>query len=262
VKHIKLAFEDGLATLTLASPPNNRFGIDMVNEINDAVDEIAEKKARAILLCADGDDFCFGGDIEPWPRLRPQDLQANFERFMLVFNRLERLPVPIIGAVQGLCNGGGFELALRADILFAAEDARFSHSEQSLGFVTVLGGVYRVAERVGSRLAYQWALTSEKVPAAVMERHGLVNKLFARDRLLAEATGFAKQVASGATMAHAAHKALLRSWSVGGVAATDDVMFDLTNHLLDSADMKKGIASAYAAFVSGGERPVITFDGR
>jgi enoyl-CoA hydratase/carnithine racemase len=130
-----------------------------------------------------------------------------------------------------------------------------------LGFVTVLGGVYRVAERVGSRLAYQWALTSEQVPADVMERHGLVNKVFSEEDLLEEARIFAARLASGATMAHAAHKALLRSAAVGGIAAADDVMFDLTSHLLDSSDMKKGITSAHKAFVEGGTRPVIEFDG-
>ena len=68
---------------------------------------------------------------------------------MSVFNRFERMPMPVIAAVQGLCFGGGLELALRADMIFAGESSTFGHPEQSLGIVTVLGGIYRVAERAG-----------------------------------------------------------------------------------------------------------------
>ena len=68
---------------------------------------------------------------------------------MSVFNQFERLPLPVIAAVEGLCFGGGLELALRADVIFASASAAFGHPEQTLGIVTLLGGIYRVAERVG-----------------------------------------------------------------------------------------------------------------
>jgi enoyl-CoA hydratase/carnithine racemase len=70
---------------------------------------------------------------------------------MSVFNRFERMPLPVVAAVQGLCFGGGLELALRADVIFAASGATFGHPEQTLGIVTLLGGIYRVAERAGAR---------------------------------------------------------------------------------------------------------------
>jgi enoyl-CoA hydratase/carnithine racemase len=95
-------------------------------------------------------------------------------------------------------NGGGVELALRADILFASESAQFSHSEQAIAFVTVLGGIYRVAERAGCLLAYQWALTSEEIPVSVFAQHGLVNYIVPDASLRKEALNFAKQVAVGA----------------------------------------------------------------
>jgi enoyl-CoA hydratase/carnithine racemase len=144
---IRLSFDGAVAILTLSAPRNNRFGVEMVDEMDRAIDEIGAREARAIVLCADGPDFCHGGDIVPWANLQPREINDIFKRYMTVFNRLERLPIPVIAAVQGLCNGGGWELALRADILFASENARFSHSEQTVAFVTVVGGVYRVAER-------------------------------------------------------------------------------------------------------------------
>jgi enoyl-CoA hydratase/carnithine racemase len=257
-----ISFDDEVAILTLSAPLNNRFGIEAMDGLDDAIDKLTARKARAVLLLADGPDFSHGGDVRPWGKLESHEINATFERYMDGFNRLERLPIPVIAAVQGLCNGGGVELVLRADILFASESARFSQSEQTVAFVTVLGGIYRVAERAGRLLAYQWALTSEQVPASEYAKHGLVNYIVPDASLREEALKFAKQVAKGPTLAHATHKALLRAWSVGGIAATDDVMFDLTRPLLDSKDFIRGKVNASEALAAGRPRPIIDFEGR
>jgi enoyl-CoA hydratase/carnithine racemase len=128
-------------------------------------------------LRADGDNFSFGGDIAPWPDMTQRELRTLFERWMTACNRFERLSIPTVAAIQGLCAGGGLELALRADVVFAGQTARFGHPEQSIGIVTLLGGIYRVAERAGRSRAIEWALTSEQVPAATMERHGVINRV-------------------------------------------------------------------------------------
>ncbi|MEV5178006.1 enoyl-CoA hydratase/isomerase family protein, partial [Streptomyces flaveolus] len=178
------------------------------------------------------------------------------------FNQLERLPLPVIAAVRGLCFGGGLELALRADVIFAGESARFGHPEQTLGIVTLLGGIYRVAERAGRARASEWALTSEQVPATVMADAGVVNRVVPDDALLAEATAFARKAANGPTRAYAAHKALLRAWAVGGVAAADEAMFDIAMPLFATDDVKAGLASAVNAFKAGLPRPAVDFQGR
>jgi enoyl-CoA hydratase/carnithine racemase len=262
MESIRLSFDGAVAVLTLSAPRNNRFGVEMVDEMDRAIDELGEREARAIVLCADGPDFSHGGDVIPWASMKPREINAIFHRYMTVFNRLERLPIPVIAAVQGLCNGGGWELALRADILFASENARFSHSEQTVAFLTVVGGVYRVAERAGRLLAYQWALTSEEVPVSVAAKHGLVNRIVPDNALMEETMRFAKRIASGATLAHAGHKALLRAWSVGGIAAADDVMFDLTTHILSSNDTRRGVKNAVDALIAGKPRPILEYDGK
>jgi len=151
---------------------------------------------------------------------------------------------------------------LRADVIFAAESARFGHPEQTIAIVTLLGGIYRVAERAGRSRAAEWALTSEQVPAPVMAAAGVVNRVVPDEALLDEATAFARKVAQGPTRAYAAHKALLRTWAVGGVAAADEAMFDIAMPLFETEDAKAGLTSAVNALRADKPRPVLEFQGR
>lgn len=260
--HLRVQIERQVATLVLDNPPQNRIGDQMVEELAAAIEAVGRSDARAVLIRAEGDNFSFGGDIMPWPDDDMHALRARFERVMSVFNLFERLPLPVVAAVRGLCFGGGLELALRADVIFASETAAFGHPEQTLGIVTLLGGVYRAAERAGRSRAAEWALTSEKVPAATMERFGIVNRVIADADLISEATAFAEKIARGPTRAHAAHKALLRIWAVGGVAAADESMFDIAMPLFETEDVKTGLASAVKALKAGQPRPVLDFKGR
>ncbi|MBP2277058.1 enoyl-CoA hydratase/isomerase family protein [Sphingomonas sp. PL20] len=262
MSHIRLTIVDELATLIIANPPQNRIDVQMVDELAAALDEIARGKARALLVHAEGPDFSFGGDIVAWPNMTGRELRTVFESYMATFNSFERLPIPTVVAVQGLCFGGGLELAVRADVIFAGETARFGHPEQSIGIVTLLGGIYRIAERVGRARAMEWALTSEQVPATVMRDHGVVNRVVADTDVLSEATAFARKVASGPTRAHAAHKALLRIWATGGVVVADEAIFDIAMPLFDTDDVTLALQTSVEAFREGRPRPAFSFKGR
>lgn len=259
--HLTVSVDDHIATIVLDHPPQNRIDDQMVDELAAAVTAVERSDARAVIVRSEGPDFSFGGDILTWPDASVNELRARFEHYMSVFNRFERIPLPVIAAVQGLCFGGGLELALRADMIFAAESAKFGHPEQTLGIVTVLGGIYRVAERAGRSRASEWAITSEKVPASMMEHFGVVNRVVPDNRLLEEVSAFARKAAQGPTRAYAAHKALLRAWAVGGVSAADDAMFDVAMPLFETNDARRGIRSAVDALKAGLPRPVMDFKG-
>ncbi len=90
----------------------------------------------------------------------------------------------------------------------------------------------------------------------------MVDRVVDDDALDEEAAAFAAQVAAGPTLAHAAHKALLRTWAVGGVAAADEVIFDVALPLFDSADTRMAIPAAVDALHAGRPRPTMPFEGR
>jgi enoyl-CoA hydratase/carnithine racemase len=259
---IKLETDGLVAVISLENPPQNRINEVMAAELSKAIDDIEAGDCRAVLLRANGPDFSFGGDIMKWPDMSVRELRATFEQYMFVFNRFERIPLPVIAAVHGLCFGGGLELAIRADVIFAGESATFGHPEQSLGIVTLLGGIYRVAERAGRAFAAEWALTSERVPAAIMMQRGIVNRVTPDGELETSARDFARRVAKGATRAYAAHKALLRIWAEAGVAAADSAMFDVAMPLFETDDVRRGIPSAVNALKAGQPRPTMDFQGR
>jgi enoyl-CoA hydratase/carnithine racemase len=260
--HVTLETDGALAIVTLDNPPQNRIGDQMADELAGIVEAIESGESRAVLLRAKGTDFSFGGDIFPWPDMSTRELRTLFERYMNTFNRFERLSIPTVAAVQGLCFGGGLELAVRADVIIAAETARFGHPEQSLAIVTLLGGVYRVAERAGRSKAIEWALTAEQVPARMMEQHGVVNRVVPDDKLLDEAMAFVLKLATGPTRAHAAHKALLCIWATGGATAADEAMFDIALPLFDSEDVKLALPASVEAFKAKQPRPVFPFKGK
>jgi len=260
--HLTCSIKDQIATITLNHAPQNRFDRQMVDQLELALNQIGDSDARAVLVQAEGNNFSFGGDIRPWPDLSRSELRALCEHYMTVFNRFEQLPLPVIVAVNGICFGAGLELALRADIVVAGEGAKFGHPEPTIGVVTLLGGIYRLAERVGRNRAFEWVMTSRPIPAQVAEELGLVNKVVADDAVVTHAEELARIAADGPTRAHAAHKALLRVWGLGGIAAADQVMFDVAAPLFETADTIAGLASAVNALNAGTARPAMRFEGR
>lgn len=262
MSHVTHHVENKIAVLTLAHPPQNRIGDQMVAELADALAAVEQSDARVVVLQSEGTDFGMGGDIRTWPETPSHQLRAAFTRYLDVFNRLEQMPMPVIAAVQGMCLGGGFELALRADIIIAGESAHFGHPEQGIAITTIMGGIYRVAERAGRAKAIEWAFTSERVPAHAMADAGVVNRVVADDLVHKDAMALAETFSKGPTRAHAAHKALLRAWSVGGVAAADQAMFDISMPLFETDDAQMAMRSAVEAMAAGRPRPGLEFQGR
>lgn len=258
---VSMVADADVAVVSLHNPPQNRLSPQMLEDLAAVMEQVERSDIRAVLLRADGDDFSYGGDIEPWPAMSQRERRSLFESYLATCNRFERLPVPTVSAVQGLCFGGGLELALRADVVIAGESARFGHPEQSIAIVTLLGGIHRVAERAGRSKAIEWAFTSEQVPSAEMERHGVVNRVVPDLRLDEEALAFTRRLAAGPTRAHAAHKAILRAWVNGGTAAADELLMDLAMNLFESEDAKSAIPAAVQALRSAQPRPRFDFKG-
>lgn len=254
---------NGIATITLHNPPQNRLNNEMQLKFKDAIADIAARDdTRAIYVKSEGPDFSHGADITPWPTLTKEQTHGLMANGLRLSNAFADLPVPIIVAVQGHCTGGGFELALRSDIIIAADNASFGHSEATIGVFTFLGGVQRVAERVGRTRAMQWALTAELVDAQRAHEIGLINEVVPLGELESSARAWVDTLAGGATLSHAAHKKLLRAWSTGGIQDADELMPDMAAAIMHSEDARGSFKGAIEALKAGRPRPAYPFRGR
>lgn len=255
--------EEGIATLLLSNSPQNRLNGATSEGFRTGIERVeTDPSIRALVIRAEGENFSYGGDISNWLEVDPAAIAANIGDGLRRLREFEELRVPVISAVQGICLGGAFEIVLRTDIIIASEDARFGHSEQSLGLITLMGGVQRVADRAGRARALRWAMTSERVPAREMLDAGVITEVVPRDQLETTAYAWAKRLAKGPTLSHAAHKKMMAAWSNEGLAASDAVIPELAEALWRTEDARRGIASAQDAIRRGVERPILEFDGR
>jgi len=143
--------------------------------------------------------------------------------------------------VQGACMAAGLELALACDLIWAASSARFGQVEASIGTTTLLGGVQRLAERAGPSRAREIIYTADQYDAATFERWNIVNKIVPDEKLESETRGFAERLASGATLAYAAGKKIVRAYLERGIRAADAVVGEIAPGLFETADMRAGV---------------------
>lgn len=256
---IHLEFNEAIATVTLDHPGGNRINFQMREEILDAFARVAASDARALLVRAQGADFCLGGDIRDWPGIAAADLRPRVEVFAKAIDLLETLPIPTIAVVQGGCMGGGFELALGCDLIVAGASARFMFPEAMLGIMTLQGGVYQLAERIGRNKAIELVFLSEPVGAARMAEWNVVNRVVDDAVLDEEAKRLAQRLASGPSQAYAATKSLLRIWQQRGRSAARDALYQVSMPLFDTPDVQLALGNAVEAVDRGVPIPKAIF---
>jgi enoyl-CoA hydratase/carnithine racemase len=169
----------------------------------------------------------------------------------------DRLPIPIVAAVHGVCVGGGLELALAADLIVAAESAKIGSVEATLGLNPLMGAIQRITERAGATRAKEMALLARRYDARTLEKWNVINRVVADEQLAETSLMLAHELANGPTVAHASTKAIVSYAVSHGVQATDEAMRELQKDLWKSNDLKVGLAS-YAVNGPGAAR----FEGR
>jgi enoyl-CoA hydratase/carnithine racemase len=253
--------ETEIAKVTLDHPTGNRINFAMREELLQAFRRVADSKARVLVVRGKGTDFSLGGDVRDWAGKSAAELTPRIGVFAKAIEVLEQLKIPTIAAVQGACMGGGFELALGCDLIVAARSARFAFPEARVGIVTLQGGVFQVAERIGRSKAIEMAFLSEPVAAEQMAVWNVVNHVVEDAALEAEAETLAQRLAAGPPGAYAVTKALLSLWKQEGQTAASAALYDLSMPLFDTHDVQTAMKSAAVAIDAGLPLPKANFTG-
>ncbi len=248
---VHLEFDGAIATMTLDHPGGNRINFQMREEILHTVDRVAASDARVLLVKGRGPDFCLGGDIRDWPGITAKDLRPKVEVFAKAIDLLEGLAIPTIAVVQGGCMGGGFELALGCDLIIAAKSARFMFPEALLGIMTLQGGVYQLAERIGRTKALELVFLSEPLGAEQMAAWNVFNRVVDDTALDEAAHAMAARLALGPPDAYARTKALMQIWRDRGRAEARQQLYDISMPLFDTPDVQSALRNAVDAVSAG-----------
>jgi len=250
--------ENGLAVLTLDSPPLNLFDQRMIDDFRAALDDVDAEPPRALLIRAEGRAVSGGVDVHVFDGLSPQQASRLWDELLGMIDQLERLPAPIVFAAHALTLTAAFEIALACDLIVASPEAKFGLVEKVVGLTPSMGGTQRLAERAGSGRARQFVMSGGIFGAEEMERWGVLNTIFAAEEFEQRSRALADELAAGPTKAHAMTKHILRRFREGGMPAADEAVRTEAGELFASEDLQNAVKT----FLAHGGPGHATFEGR
>jgi enoyl-CoA hydratase len=235
----------GVLLVTINRPEfSNAFNTQTGRDLFDVFHalEVGHRRYRCVVLTGAGDKaFCAGGDLKERKTLTEEQWVLQHEFFERTFRHLINCPLPIIAAVNGAAYGGGLEVALQCDFIYASNTAKFALTEVSLGIMPGGGGTQTLARAIGERRAKELILAAKPFSAQEAFAWGLVNKLCEPETLLQEALDVAQRIASNAPISvrqakHSIHHGLQMD-------ITSGMMFELEAYqrMVKSEDRVEGI---------------------
>ncbi|MFF7647152.1 enoyl-CoA hydratase-related protein [Streptomyces canus] len=213
---IDYSVRDGLAVICLDRPGRrNALDLRMAEETLAVARRVAaDATVRAVLICGNGPALTVGGDIEVFAKAAPGELGTTIDSMVTPFHEalriLSLLDVPVVTAAQGSVAGGGLGYVYVADIVLAAEDAKFVTAFAALGLTGDGGGTWFLPRLVGPRRAALMYLDNRPVGAEEALEWGLVSEVVPTDELRKRAMELATRLAAGPTRAFAGMRRLLR----------------------------------------------------
>ncbi len=204
---VRLEVADGVATLRLDRPKMNALNAQVQEEIRAAATEAAERDdVKAVVVYGGEKVFAAGADIKEMADMSYTDMVQRSGKLQSAFSAVARIPKPVVAAVTGYALGGGCELALCADVRFAADTAVLGQPEVLLGIIPGAGGTQRLTRLVGPSKAKDIIFSGRFVKADEALAIGLVDRVVAAEQVYDEAVTWAKQFAGAATYAVRAAK--------------------------------------------------------
>ncbi|XP_053477559.1 enoyl-CoA hydratase, mitochondrial [Ictalurus furcatus] len=174
-------------------------------EVGKALDTFEQDtEVGAIVITGSERAFAAGADIKEMQNRTFQECFGG--NFLAHWNKVSTVKKPVIAAVNGFALGGGCELAMMCDIIYAGEKAQFGQPEILLGTIPGAGGTQRLTRAVGKSLAMEMVLTGDRISAQEAKQSGLVSKVFPVDQLVSEAVRCGEKIASNSKLVSAMAK--------------------------------------------------------
>lgn len=209
-EEVRVTVEDGIAAATLNRPARyNALGARIANELNAMLDGIEkDSEVRALILTGAGDRaFCSGVDLKERREMDADGRWAHNRALNEFAERLAKLQIPTIAAINGLALGGGFEITLACDFRVAAEQAEFGLPEVGIGIIPGAGGTQRLPRLIGPTKAKDLIFTARRIGAEEALEMGILSRIVPADQLTDAAKEIAGTIAQNSPLAVALAKA-------------------------------------------------------
>jgi enoyl-CoA hydratase len=244
-QNILFHVEGSVAAITFNRPEKlNALNPEMLREIKEILVEIKNNPdIRALILTGAGRAFIAGADIQEFTRMDALAAREFSRAAHEVGFILEALDLPVIAAVNGFALGGGLEMALACDLIFAADRASFGQPEINLGIIPGFGGTQRLSRAVGKVRAKDLILTGRTVEAAEALAMGLVARVFPAAALLDETRKVAQSLAQKGRVALAAAKHAVDRGFDTSLATGCALEIDAFSLCFASPDAREGAAA-------------------
>jgi enoyl-CoA hydratase/carnithine racemase len=204
---VRLEVADGVGTIRLDRPKMNALNVQVQEEIRAAAVEATERDdVKAVVVYGGERVFAAGADIKEMADMSYTDMVKRSGALQSSFSAVARIPKPVAAAITGYALGGGCELALCADVRFAADSAVLGQPEILLGIIPGAGGTQRLSRLVGPSKAKDIVFTGRFVNADEALAIGLVDRVFPAESVYDEAVAWARQFAAAASYALRAAK--------------------------------------------------------
>ena len=198
-ENILFEIHDGVGVMTFNRPKAlNALNASTLDEVADVIRRVARDDAIRVLVFTGAGDKAFvaGADINEFLGFNPLSALRFAERGQRLFFDIEQLPKPVIACVNGFALGGGLEISMSCDFIYASDKARFGQPEINLGLLPGFGGTQRLSRLVGRAKAKEMCMTGEMIDAQQAKELGLVAKVFPADQLIDETMKVARSLAS------------------------------------------------------------------
>jgi len=241
-ENIRLEKEGAIATLFVDRPKAlNALNSKTLQEMEAALHTLGTD-VRVLIITGGGEKaFVAGADIAEMAALSESQAQEFGALGHRVFAMLEALPIPTIAAVNGFALGGGCELALACDFIYASEKAKLGLPEVGLGVIPGFGGTQRLTRAVGRARAKELIFTGERIDAAKAKELGLVLEVLPAEGLMPHCRDVAAKMLKNGPLAIAKAKRVIEAGADQDLRAANELERQAFGELFGSADQREGM---------------------
>ena len=242
-ENIVYEVKNGIATITFNRPKAlNALNSALLSEFSQALDDIAaDESIRVLILTGAGDkSFVAGADISELATFNSLKAKAFAAKGHDIIDKLQQLPIAVIAAVNGFALGGGTEISIACDFIYASENAKFGQPEINLGLIPGFGGTQRLPRLIGTHMAKELIYTGNMISAAEGKQIGLVNKVVAPGSLLEEVMTVARAIAGKGKASLRAAKQAVNNGMNADLATGLSIEIDAFALSFSSPDAKEG----------------------